>query len=183
MAHEHGINLSPAAYTSNVTGFPKAAAAPMGDTMTASSSINTTNITEQLTSSSTTISSSGFSVAVLTERAPSERSRPQHLRAYQMWHYHCKPLQTICAELTSREAPLKESTVMCVLYFYHREYWFNSTFATDTGYSSYVVNALQNDRQLPFDMKRLKELVQVEASSWRRHRVWIAGAEAEGRGA
>jgi hypothetical protein len=31
-------------------------------------------------------------------------------------------------------------------------------------------------------MQRLKELVQMEAGSWQRHRVWIAGVQAEGRG-
>jgi hypothetical protein len=49
--------------------------------------------------------------------------------------------------------------------------------------SSYVIQALQMDKGLPFDMKGLKELVQMELGSWQRHRGWIATAEAEGRGA
>lgn len=48
--------------------------------------------------------------------------------------------------------------------------------------SSYVVKALQLDAQLTFDMDQLKELVQMEASSWQRHRQWIATTMTEGRG-
>jgi hypothetical protein len=39
--------------------------------------------------------------------------------------------------------------------------------------SSYIIGALQSDPSLPFDMDRLKALVQMEAGSWRRHRDWI----------
>jgi hypothetical protein len=46
-------------------------------------------------------------------------------------------------------------------------------------YSSYVIGALQSDQRLPFDIQRLKELVQMEASSWQRHRGWITYVEAK----
>ena len=45
---------------------------------------------------------------------PGEPPRPQHLRAYRMWHLHDTPLREICAALRSKENPLAESTVMCV---------------------------------------------------------------------
>ena len=38
--------------------------------------------------------------------------RPQHLRAYNLWHHRDAPLRDICAALRSRENPLAESTVM-----------------------------------------------------------------------
>lgn len=38
--------------------------------------------------------------------------RPQHLRAYKLWHEQEESLETICAALRSKENPLKESTVM-----------------------------------------------------------------------
>jgi hypothetical protein len=46
-----------------------------------------------------------------------------------------------------------------------------------SGFSSYVVSALKSDRSLPFEMDRLKALVQMEAGSWRRHCEWILEAE------
>jgi hypothetical protein len=39
--------------------------------------------------------------------------------------------------------------------------------------SSYVIGALKSDPSLPFEMERLKALVQMEAGSWRRHQGWI----------
>lgn len=38
--------------------------------------------------------------------------RPQHLRAYKMWHHNEMLLPDICAALRSKENPLAESTVM-----------------------------------------------------------------------
>ena len=38
--------------------------------------------------------------------------RPQHLRAYQLWHHRDMPLPDMCATLRSRDNPLAESTVM-----------------------------------------------------------------------
>ncbi|KAI0633974.1 ribonuclease H-like domain-containing protein [Trametes polyzona] len=79
-----------------------------------------------------------------------EPPRPQHLRAYNLWHRRNLPLHDICAALRSKDNPLADSTVI-----------------------SYVVRALQADPTLPFSMDRLKELVQLEAGSWMRHKDWI----------
>ncbi|CDO76126.1 hypothetical protein BN946_scf184876.g19 [Trametes cinnabarina] len=76
--------------------------------------------------------------------------RPQHLRAYNLWHHRNMPLTEICAALRSADNPLARSTVI-----------------------SYVVWALQADPTLPFSMARLKEFVQLESGSWARHREWI----------
>ncbi|KAH9848042.1 ribonuclease H-like domain-containing protein [Lenzites betulinus] len=79
-----------------------------------------------------------------------ELARPQHMRAYNLWHNRNLPLSDMCATLRSRDNPLAESTVI-----------------------SYVVRALQANPALPFSMDRLKALVQLEAGSWVRHREWI----------
>ena len=38
---------------------------------------------------------------------------------------------------------------------------------------SYVIGALQADSTLPFEMKKLRELVQMDAGSWIRHKEWV----------
>lgn len=48
--------------------------------------------------------------------------------------------------------------------------WFNR---------SYVIGALQADALLPFDLHELKELVQMDAASWQRHRLWMQQRERE----
>lgn len=48
--------------------------------------------------------------------------------------------------------------------------------------SSYVVNALQLNTELPFEMERLQELVKMDFGSRKRHKEWIATAVKEGRG-
>ncbi|KAM5539759.1 hypothetical protein V8D89_006572 [Ganoderma adspersum] len=101
------------------------------------------------TSSQTTTTTTTTSTQS-TQPQPGERPRPQHLRAYNLWHNRDLPLADICAALRSKENPLAESTVI-----------------------SYVVRALQADPSLPFSMERLKAFVQLEAGSWRRHRDWI----------
>ncbi|KAI0800052.1 ribonuclease H-like domain-containing protein [Fomes fomentarius] len=97
--------------------------------------------------SSTSGPSTTASTATTTAGAP---PRPQHLRAYNLWHHRDLPLHDICAALRSKENPLAESTVI-----------------------SYVVRALQADPSLPYSMDRLKAFVQLEAGSWQRHRQWI----------
>ncbi|KIM92426.1 hypothetical protein PILCRDRAFT_810481 [Piloderma croceum F 1598] len=149
---KHDITLSPAAYTSNVTGLPT----PALSTITNKSTINAFGAPTNDASSEAALVSPVPETSMTS--VPSKRPRSQHLRAYRMWR-DSKPLGTMCAELTTRGHPLKETTVI-----------------------SYVIGALQSDQRLPFDMRRLKELVQMEASSWRRHRGWITGAEAKGRG-
>lgn len=81
---------------------------------------------------------------------PGNPPRPQHLRAYKLWHNQQMTLQQICSSLRSRDNPLAESTVI-----------------------SYVVRALQADPTLPFSKENLRTFVQLEASSWTRHRDWI----------
>jgi len=43
----------------------------------------------------------------------------------------------------------------------------------DHMFRSYVIGALQVDSTLPFEMRRLRKLVQMESGSWERHRAWI----------
>jgi hypothetical protein len=104
IADKNVTTLVPTVYTSDVTGSGGTAA-----TATA-----TTSPVEQSASISSTNGSSEDATipeAPVTN-APSERTSPQYLRAYNMWHHRRKPLNYMCAELTSRGEPLKESTVM-----------------------------------------------------------------------
>jgi hypothetical protein len=101
IAAEQEITLSPAAYTSNITG------------------LSETSTTVPFTTEATTITTTSINTMkntptpeVSTTSVPSERPRAQHMRAYYMWHHHSKPLDAMCAELTNRGEPLKESTVM-----------------------------------------------------------------------
>lgn len=56
-------------------------------------------------------STSGLSASTATTTAGAP-PRPQHLRAYNLWHHRDLPLYDICAALRSKENPLAESTVM-----------------------------------------------------------------------
>lgn len=38
---------------------------------------------------------------------------------------------------------------------------------------AYVISALQADPTLPFDMGKLRALVQADLASWERHREWL----------
>lgn len=69
-----------------------------------------------------------------------------------MWYERKMPLDKMRLELRTggRIEPLKASTVI-----------------------SYVIRALQADVLLPFDVRELRHLVQMEAGSWQRHRAWI----------
>lgn len=98
---EHDITLSPAAYASNVTGLP---------TITNRSTINAFGAPTNDASSKAALVPPVPEMSTIS--MPSERPRPQHLRAYHMWHRDSRPLDTMCAELTSRGHPLKKSTVM-----------------------------------------------------------------------
>ncbi|KAG6809723.1 hypothetical protein H0H92_014982, partial [Tricholoma furcatifolium] len=40
---------------------------------------------------------------------------------------------------------------------------------------TYVIYALQADPNLPFNIEELRMLVQMEATSWERHRAWLIG--------
>ncbi|KZT22911.1 ribonuclease H-like protein, partial [Neolentinus lepideus HHB14362 ss-1] len=110
------------------------------------------------TASISTASTSGTDVSSTTALPNDSDFRqftsPQWLRAYNLWHHSQRPLHEICARLRSPENPLKDSTVI-----------------------SYVIRALQADATLPYSMPRLKELVQLEAGSWQRHKGWIRQQE------
>ena len=99
---EHDITPSPAAYTSNVTGLPTPAASTTTNRSTINASDAAMNDAVPVPPAPETSMTS----------VPSKRPRPQHLRAYYMWHRDSRPLDAMCAELTSRGHPLKETTVM-----------------------------------------------------------------------
>ncbi|KAG6826473.1 hypothetical protein H0H92_015662 [Tricholoma furcatifolium] len=98
--------------------------------------------------------------------------RFQWRRAHKLWHGYGMSLdQTsmskICHEMRIRkddmpdEGPLKSGTVMVL--------------NLESVGSTYVVSALQADPKLPFDIEKLRMLMQMEATSWERHRVWLIG--------
>ncbi|KAI0040605.1 hypothetical protein FA95DRAFT_1611668 [Auriscalpium vulgare] len=80
------------------------------------------------------------------------------MRAYTLWRAG-HGLLDICVRLRSAANPLQESTVI-----------------------TYVVQALERDPGLPFEMRALRALVQTEPGSWVRHRDCVARWEAERRG-
>ncbi|EIN14444.1 ribonuclease H-like protein [Punctularia strigosozonata HHB-11173 SS5] len=143
IANEQGRTLDTRLYTSDLT---------QEEDRKISALTNSTEV--RPSSGSTTIPGAGNSdispVSMDVLGKPYTCPRPQHLRAYKMWHEKDLPLGVICANLRTKEQPLKESTVI-----------------------SYVIGALQADPRLPFSLERLKTLVQLEASSWARHRDWI----------
>ncbi|CAE7181095.1 unnamed protein product [Rhizoctonia solani] len=75
--------------------------------------------------------------------ALSSGPRPQHLRAYLLWHKQQLPLPQICASLRSASYPLAKSTAI-----------------------SYIVQALQADEKLPFEATRLRDLMSLDTTSW-----------------
>ncbi|KAF9463221.1 ribonuclease H-like domain-containing protein [Collybia nuda] len=95
------------------------------------------------------------------------KTSPQYLRAYRYWHDQGMSIEKMCLVLSTKGRlaegtvgePLKTGTVI-----------------------SYVIGALQSGPQLPFEMTKLRDLVQSDAQSWVRHRDWILKAWAEGRG-
>ena len=70
--------------------------------------------TSRTSSSQTPTPTTAPSTQSATQPQPGERPRPQHMRAYNLWHNRDLPLADICAALRSKENPLAESTVMCV---------------------------------------------------------------------
>ncbi|PFH48933.1 hypothetical protein AMATHDRAFT_64292 [Amanita thiersii Skay4041] len=108
--------------------------------------------------------------------------RPRYLRAYQAWH-RGMDLERMCSELSlkskgynsARRVPLANKVVDVV-----------ANMDTDTLKAGtvigYIIGALQADPKLPFEMDKLRELVQLDIASWERHRDWIIRAWSEGRG-
>ncbi|TFK67626.1 hypothetical protein BDN72DRAFT_730012, partial [Pluteus cervinus] len=74
----------------------------------------------------------------------------QDYRAYKCWHNHKMTLEVMCKELVVVGDRLQPSTII-----------------------SYIIGALQHDPSLPFDWDALLELLQMEITSWERHRGWI----------
>lgn len=110
---------------------------------------------------------------------------PQHLRAYRYWHDQGMSIEKMCLVLSTKRCvaeglvgePLKVGTVMYVL-----EFISEVLCSLLLIHRSYVISALQFDPQLPFEMMRLRDLVQLDGRSWVRHRDWILKTWAEGRG-
>ncbi|KAG6916552.1 hypothetical protein DXG01_006378 [Tephrocybe rancida] len=82
------------------------------------------------------------------------RSKPQYLRAYELWYKKGMSLDDMCTALRVKpdsdgnySTPLKKTTRI-----------------------TYIVEALECNPQMPFDMKELMKLVQMETSSWERDR-------------
>ncbi|KAK2460873.1 hypothetical protein APHAL10511_007343 [Amanita phalloides] len=105
--------------------------------------------------------------------------RPQQLRAYKYWHERGMSLGDMCVELSlkskgygtgmvGRNATVDENADTHAL--------------KASTVISYVIGALQSDTKLPFDMEKLRQLVQMDAGSWERHREWILNTWSDGRG-
>lgn len=110
---ENKVKLAPATYTSHVTK-PKISTTAALATSAASATYSmeqTTNLPSVITRLSELSIPNANTVPAL-HLNQDNRPRPQHMRAYKMWHLHQRPLHAMCAELTSRGEPLKESTVM-----------------------------------------------------------------------
>ncbi|GLB40022.1 putative 3'-5' exonuclease [Lyophyllum shimeji] len=85
--------------------------------------------------------------------------RPQCLRAYRYWHDRDMAMEKMCVELSLKGKSGVEGTL--------GERLKVGTVIT------YIVSALQADRTLPFEIGKLRDLVQMDAASWVRHREWI----------
>ncbi|EJD00121.1 uncharacterized protein FOMMEDRAFT_30783 [Fomitiporia mediterranea MF3/22] len=81
------------------------------------------------------------------------KQRPQHIRAYNLWHVRQLSLDEICVLLRSRENPLKVGTVI-----------------------TYIVTALQTDPKLQFSRERLRALIKdgdSTGAAWFYHEEWF----------
>ncbi|KAI0922992.1 hypothetical protein AcW1_002508 [Taiwanofungus camphoratus] len=130
VAAKTGRTLSPAEYTSHLADVhaqKKAIASSASDT----ASVASTSTLASVPTSSATMRTTMTEVCSTRERiqawtrplgyvtSVNEQPRPQHLRAYNLWHNRNMPLQQICATLRSKENPLAESTVMLVCFLIH----------------------------------------------------------------
>ncbi|KAF8062457.1 ribonuclease H-like domain-containing protein [Lyophyllum atratum] len=172
LAEEHGTPLS---LESDSTTFgadvePAFTSPPVSRTSsTASASSATSGSGSTSASASSSVSQQGRGDA--QDRGENEEKekpemRPQYLRAYRYWHERDMPMERMCLELSLKGRVagvlgvagegLKVGTVI-----------------------TYIVSALQADPTLPFDMRKLRELVQMDAVSWVRHRDWILNVWAD----
>ncbi|PCH37561.1 hypothetical protein WOLCODRAFT_167591, partial [Wolfiporia cocos MD-104 SS10] len=91
----------------------------------------------------------------LAPEPPTARDVMAHLRrlrAYRLWHRGQKTLPQLCAALGGALSPLPAPAAI-----------------------TYVVEALQADASLPFDLDRLRALVHSESRSWARDRAFVSG--------
>ncbi|KAI0080476.1 ribonuclease H-like protein [Panus rudis PR-1116 ss-1] len=163
IARENGRTLSPESYTSNLRQDYHAGLLIKASSRTMAAVSRTVSVARINSSAGTTstndtvglptsqpLLTSVTSWACNVEVQPGDPPKYQHRRAYELWHHRRMTLDAIRAALRTPENPLAQSTVI-----------------------SYVVRHVQANPALPFDMVRLKELVQSEAGSWQRHRDWI----------
>ncbi|KAF8624705.1 hypothetical protein AX17_007036 [Amanita inopinata Kibby_2008] len=131
--------------------------------------------------------------------------RPQYLRAYRFWYERGMDLDKMCVELSLKSKGYTTSgwrgTMRAQVNLIaanpkigptNLDLETNEKVEEDkvpecdalkpSTVISYVIGALQADSKLPFSMERLRELVQMDAGSWERHREWILQAWREGRG-
>ena len=172
IAQKRGVVLKDfaAEYASNVDfSYPKEMSSPISY----SSSQATSTVTES--SQTTDVNTEG------DEHDTTDRMvtmRPQYLRAYRYWHERGMSLEKMRNDLSLTGEGLKDSTVMFVASLASVP-WKESNLSLN---SSYVIGALQADSTLPFSMRKLRALVQMDGPSWVRHREWILSAWAEGKG-
>ncbi|KAF8625068.1 hypothetical protein AX15_005550 [Amanita polypyramis BW_CC] len=124
--------------------------------------------------------------------------RPQQLRAYQFWYKRGMTLERMCVELslksmgytglgfrnTASEAARSSGNdiVLSEDEKDNKATTMDSNALKPSTVISYVIGALQADSELPFDMEKLRELVQMDTGSWERHRDWILRTWGDGRG-
>jgi hypothetical protein len=113
IAEKQQRTLDPCLYTSDIS-FEDSVKADMLAQISAQNS-------ERMSSIGSTVSNSSDDANRTAAELPQPMAdlrigpRPQHLRAYRMWHEQDLSLATICAKLRSTQNPLKESTVMYAL--------------------------------------------------------------------
>jgi hypothetical protein len=185
MAKENKVTLVPEEYTSHVK--PGVLGMASGsDSESASDAGNSVFIAPSNTPDAVT------KKVILTWTMQMAGMKPQQLRAYRYWHVDGMAVETMCRELSLKcdGEPLKVGTVMSVFFFCSasRPLVISGTDVRadadeEFTFRSYVIGALQADPTLPFEMKRLRKLVQMESGSWERHRAWIlkVGNEEKGR--
>ncbi|KAG6807398.1 hypothetical protein H0H92_007741 [Tricholoma furcatifolium] len=86
----------------------------------------------------------------------------QWKRAHELWHGHGMSFDETLMSTVCQEMQIDNDTTL-------PGQGPSATFIT------YVIYALQADPNLPFEIEKLRILVQMEATSWERHRAWLIG--------
>ncbi|GJE98706.1 ribonuclease H-like protein [Phanerochaete sordida] len=89
-------------------------------------------------------------LASVTPREHPRLQRAARARAYELWHREGQDLDAVRAALRTPKRPLAATTAI-----------------------SYIVWALQGDARLPYELPRLKALVESDAMSWFEHGPWV----------